>query len=189
MLQAEFDTELRIHIWHPKLRTKAWEGLRDVHDHRFTLTSCIMAGTLVDVPYDVFFPKPHVKVEAPYELTEVFEIVHAKEQAMVQKGCSTATDTNHLGTAHARELPSLRYTAGDVYTIERRAFHTTRVEGMCITVVHRFDFDTKLARILGTKDMIGKMGSGIVPESPETTPIRKEVVNEAGPFLARALGI
>lgn len=182
MLQGEINEELRVHIWHPKLRTLPFEGFRDVHDHRFTLTSYVAVGQVVDIPFTVVMhDDPRAVV---YELSdedpevEVFEIVHAKEQENVRAGCSTATLVKPLGKAWVRRGESYTAKTGTVYSVVKRDFHTTRIDGLAITVVHRSEFDGKLARVLGL-DAPGDVGSAIVPETLDTKVLKEWVLREA----------
>ncbi len=192
MLQAEIDEELRVHIWHPKLRTLPFEGYRDVHDHRFTLTSFVAVGEVVDIPHTVVIQDyPGVHGWDKYPEVDVYEIIHAKvtlarrAEAPPGAGCSTASDARHLGKAWVKKHEPTKYEAGDVYSIQRRDFHTTRLvsgspvsDGLAITVVHRADFDGKLARVLGL-DAPGDVGSAIVPESLHTKILQEWILREA----------
>lgn len=185
MLQGELSADLRVHVWHPLLRTLPVDGFRDVHDHRFTLLSYVAAGELVDVPFSV------VKVEGSIgwdrnPTAEVHEIVHAKEQEAVKKGCSTATLARRIGSAYVQQEETKTYRAGDVYAIARRCFHTTRVEKLAVTVVHRTDFDGKLARVLGLSGD-GDVGSAIVPETNDSYKLRLRVLEEARTALRAEL--
>jgi hypothetical protein len=170
MLQAELSEELRVHIWHPKLVSEGMVWPRCVHDHRFDITSAVVLGEVIDVPYKV--------VEGPGRNTPrgeiiftgqenqrvyVYEIEHAKNQdQMVQKGCSTATSARQLAEAWAYEYTGVGIGADSEYRIERRRFHTTRVEALAVTVVHRSNFDDRLARVLCASDEDVTAVSGIV---------------------------
>lgn len=146
MIQAELADDLRVHVWHPILRTLS--GWRVVHDHRFDLTSAVVVGRITDIPYVVFDEEPDRVLHA--ELVPCFEIVHAKEQKPgdpVRKACDL------WAVADAGRMIG----AGEVYTIERRQFHTTVASVvLAITVVHRDNFDDRPARVLGSGE------SGIV---------------------------
>lgn len=161
MLQSELSEELRIHLWHPMLRTIPHEGKRDVHDHRFRIDSYIAYGSIVDVPHIVWFTRdtaqvPGVRPSFPeigdrelyklqpqqqWTLEDAWEIKHAK----VQDG----DDCRSLGKAWVWRGPELVRQQGQVYAIDKREFHTTMVVEFAITVVHRSEFDDAPARILG----------------------------------------
>jgi hypothetical protein len=174
MLQGELSDELRVHIWHPKLRTIPGEGFRDVHDHRFKLTSYVAFGAIIDVPHTiVMHDHPNVCGWDKYPTSEVHEIVNAKEQVNRPQ---TDNVTQYIGHAWVSEHEPRRYQQGDVYVIERRAFHTTKLEDLAITLVHRADFDGKPARILGSGELVG---SAIVPEDINTSVLREWVLREA----------
>ena len=54
VLRAKLGEELRIHIWHPSLRTLATpiSQYGGVHDHRFDVTSAVVAGEITNVTYE-----------------------------------------------------------------------------------------------------------------------------------------
>ncbi len=123
MLQAELSDSLRVHIWHPKLRTPEMRGLRAVHDHRFSFESAVLVGAITDVPYDVrqhdgarLGGKPVPLVDPPsaplmgdgsWVETKCWQIKHAEIQADAiegrgeRHGCSTADDVECLGPVFA----------------------------------------------------------------------------------------
>ncbi len=177
MLKAEFDEGLRIHVWHPRLRVLPLEGLRDVHDHRFDLTSAVIVGTIYDIRY-------YVEREAlgdGWTKTELWELRHGVGET--GSGCSTATDAVKLGDHWTYPYSRSHYPAGKTYRISARAFHTTRVTDLAITVVHRSNFDDgRLARVLG--DASGGK-SPIVPDSPEERSLRDSVLQDAEAALAK----
>lgn len=152
MLQAELDEAIRIHVWHPELRRV--KGLRAVHDHRFDIDSAVVYGSIIDVPYVVLVgtqPFWHTQSAGNgFVLTQAYSIVHAKAHR------ADVSDTTLIGEAWSKEMPVMRHAAGSTYRIARRDWHTTRVEGLAVTVVHRGNFDDKPARVLGSAE------SGIV---------------------------
>jgi hypothetical protein len=157
MLQGELNEEIRIHLFHPALVTIPTEGLRNVHDHRFDLTSYVAYGSIVDVPHAILFDPKHPSPEG-VTLTDCWEIAHAKVQTEETRGV-------HLGRVKVRPLDPITRGKGAVYTIPRRQFHTTRVIEFAITVVYRSNFDDKPARILGTKDnVVGMCGMNHNPD-------------------------
>lgn len=157
MLQCDLDESLRIHIHHPALRTIPPENLRSVHDHRFYMTSAVLVGEVIDTPYAVLLgQEPADWVKPQFFKTEAFSITHAK----VATG-DDDLDTTNLGVAWAKEFMSSRVSAGSVYAMARRDWHTTRVDALAVTLVHRSNFDTEPARILGTG------GGGIVAQRVE----------------------
>lgn len=185
MLQAELSDELRIHVWHPML-VAIPSGLRQVHDHRFTITSYVAWGTIIDIPYSVITKGDDIDIGRDAIATELHEIIHAKEQEKIlSKGCSTATLTKSLGPAWVEAMPSKRYTNGDVYTIKRRDFHTTKVMGLAITLIHRSDFDDRLARILGEADVVGT--AIVKDDSDKAERARKDILLAANIALRNTL--
>jgi hypothetical protein len=152
MLQAEFDEELRIHLWYPGLRVLP-RGLREVHDHHFDLESTIIVGSIIDTQYDVIEVADHsgpFDAQSGWMKTECWAIKHAKIQGQGEsKGCSTATDTSLIGKAWTRVKSEIIHCAGTSYRIANRQFHSTRVTDLAITIVYRSNFDDHLARVLG----------------------------------------
>ena len=157
MLQAEIDDSLRVHVWHPDL-VRMPDTPRRVHDHRFNLESTVLVGEIFDEPWSMVGrgsgPTPF-----SYEATSVWEIRHAKEQIDLRKrGCSTAGETVLLEEVWARAESVRTYTEGDTYRIARRDFHTTYVRDLAVTLVHRSEFDERLARILGSREEMAISG-------------------------------
>jgi hypothetical protein len=158
MLQAEVDHELRVHIWHPDL-VRIPEGPRRVHDHRFDIMSCIVVGSVTDVRYDVvIYDEKNDLVDVTFGgdptrmiKTECWEIQHAKEQKKPGAGCSTATDATLIGQCWTapRDGETSILRAPRTYLIPRREFHTTVTTELAVTLVHRSNFDDRLARVLG----------------------------------------
>lgn len=170
MLQCELDDTTRIHVWHPSLRaTWADNGFRAVHDHRFDFASAVMVGSFDDVSYDVVRNVGDYPLGAWRDLpeTDLFEIAHAKLQ---MKGDAFK---RHLGTVFVQKGLPRRRTAGDVYEVRRRLFHTTIAHGLAVTVVSRSNFDEQPARVLDNPE------SGIVPKTDATSRQRVQVLEEA----------
>lgn len=193
MLQGELSEDLRVHIWHPRLRDPFGHlfhetPLRAVHDHRFTITSYIVAGQIVDVPYEVIAKGP---LTQPYEEmrdvrtkslvyteTDVYEIAHAKIQDQAARDGKLA---QVVGRVLVREKDSQRYTAGDVYTIKRRDFHTSTPVDLAVTIIHRGDFDDRPARVLAGAE------SAIIPNTSDMHSLRDWVLEQAEDLVADTL--
>ena len=185
MLQTEFNDALRVHVWHPDLVAPGMLWPRCVHDHRFRLDSAVVIGTVYDVPCalseEAFIPG--------WERVHVYEIEHAKEQdrMVTKEGCSTATQARLIAKGSLQAANEIAYVAGETYTIERRAFHTTRVRGLAVTAVHRAHFDRRVARVLATPGADVLAVSGIVRDAtPERYALIARVLDEAANAL-RAL--
>lgn len=191
MLQAEFSDTLRIHIWHPKLVSEGMAWPRCVHDHRFDLTSTVVLGEIIDVPcYVREVPEPFSVSISSRDATwvNIYEIEHAKNQdRMVEaKGCSTATSAKKLTRAYVEETGAEHHFEGEEYHLERRTFHTTRVKELAITVVHRSNFDSRLARVLCALDKDVTAVSGIVrDESTAHAALMSHVLSETAGAIAR----
>lgn len=167
MLQAEFSESLRIHIWHPSLVSPGMAWPRCVHDHRFDLTSAVVIGQVIDVACKVdFFDRSYL---GSWEEALMYEIEHAKNQDRMvdQKGCSTATSAKLLDRVHLKRTALFYWNEGMEYSVPSRKFHTTRVEGLAVTVVHRSNFDDRLARVLCAPDSDVTAISGIVRDDSD----------------------
>ena len=205
MLQAELSEALRVHIWHPKLRVLPVSdfapggSFREVHDHRFDLTSAVIMGEIIDVPFhlgEVSAADYENEPSCGWRRTKMWEILPAKVQNGVDaSGQSTGTNHKFIGdVAVAMERSAFhwpRYRQGEVYTIAQRRFHTTRLNpeawgGLAITVVHRGNFDDRSARILGSAEDASQ--SGLVPETAATGALREWALQEAGDALSALRG-
>ena len=165
MLQAELSEALRIHIWHPSLVSPGMAWPRCVHDHRFDLVSAVVVGTVLDVPCRVsegswwLGPKPPLPDS---ENVHVHEIKHAKVQFADGPHATATQPVIMKGTLTRCE--TVPYGAGAEYSVSKREFHTTRVEELAITVVHRSNFDSeeRPVRVLCAPDADVSAVSGIV---------------------------
>jgi hypothetical protein len=171
-LQAELDDSVRIHVWSPVLQAFPPSSLRAVHDHRYDIHSAVVAGTIYDMPCIVVEDEPFIS--KGFEPISLYEILHAKIQA------GDDTDVKLLGPAWVKRLPLVAYEAESSYRIERRAFHTTVVKGLTVTVVHRSRFDERPARILDYETL---RISGIVKDTDPA--LVRRVLSEAYDVLHR----
>lgn len=193
MLQAELSNDVRVHVWHPKLRDPFgrlfYENpYRAVHDHRFTITSCVIAGAIVDIPFTVVIDGPNVHGYAEardpitrgleYVVQDVYEIAHAKVQDQAAKDGKLA---EKVGRAFVRQQGERRFKTGDVYRIERREFHTSSPQELAVTLIHRSDFDDRPARVLGGAE------SAIVPYSLDMLILRNWVLDQAQDLIVETL--
>jgi hypothetical protein len=171
-LQAELSDTLRVHIWHPELVSLGMTWPRCVHDHRFDLTSAVVLGSIFDVPCSVMLEK-HASLSG-WEDANVYEIEHAKNQdrMVAEGGRSTAVSARLLANGAVWRRMEILRAAGTEYAVPRREFHTTRVEGLAVTVVHRGNFDDKLARVLCAPDSEVTAVSGIVRDDSVNHRIR-----------------
>jgi hypothetical protein len=201
MLQAEITDALRVHIWHPRLRTMVvsnfhpGSSFREVHDHRFDLTSAVILGEIIDVPFFYQGDGRASSLESEdngewgWRRTKCWEILHAKIQ--IKQGTTgdapAATDYKFISDvsvalAQAKENWP-RYKAGAEYKILRRHFHTTRIDDLAVTVVHRANFDVRSARVLGSEKEAAKSGI-IIDDNINTKVLWAWVIREAEQALA-----
>ena len=134
LIQREVNETLRVHVWDIRLR-RIW-GLRAVHDHRFTMTSTVLAGIVVDAQWFVYSdPIPAndaVEVDA-------WEIVHAKAQS--------GDDGRCIGRRWCYRDEPRMHQAGATYSVDESHFHDTS-SAFAITIVSRHNFREAPARIL-----------------------------------------
>lgn len=181
-LQAELSEEIRVHVWHPDLRTLPRGGFRAVHDHRFALTSYVVVGRIYDTPFSVVPLDYGTNGPSGWEknpIADVFAIVHAKAQGAGPVAVG-------LGPAYVSQEETRTFDAGDVYSLRRRDFHSTWTGRLTVTLVHRAEFDADPARVLAPR-YAAHVDSAIVRENVETLALRNYVLREADDALAEAL--
>ncbi len=130
--------ETRIHIWHPSLEKPGIEASGKLHDHRFTLRSTVLYGSIDHDEY-VLTPKDDGAYQA-------FPVVHARE-AMRENKTFDGSVTAEPQRYEAKIIP-FTFHPGDVYAFRKRSFHGTRVRGLVVTLVSKFEQDSTPARIL-----------------------------------------
>jgi hypothetical protein len=191
MLQAELSETLRIHVWHPALVSPHMAWPRCVHDHRFDFLSAVVVGAIRDVHPEIRQPDatPDSRLTGGWHRAKSYEIEHAKNQdrMVLEKGCSTATSARFLGDVIiSRAYATTIYKAGDAYEMKRRVFHTTETtDAVAITVLHRANFDDRLARVLCAPDADVTAVSGIVrDESLDHQILVNSVLREAATAIA-----
>ena len=149
MLQREISNVTRVHIWHPLL-VKVPPGFRRVHDHRFDLTSLVLAGELIDHGY-------FVDAKTNDQNTKMWSIVHAKIQRAAGDKPSTHPtsasddpDVELIGDVYAERIRSEARLPGEVYRIPRGWFHESEPRTLTVTLVSRENFNQEQqARVLG----------------------------------------
>jgi len=105
---------------------------------------------------------------------------------VLDKGCSTATSAHKLASGSVHKTSEEVQAAGREYFIPRRTFHTTKVQDLAITVVHRSNFDERLARVLCAPDSDVTAISGIVRDDGlEHRILVNWVLREAGDAIAQ----
>jgi hypothetical protein len=173
MLQAELSETLRIHIWHPRLVSVGMAWPRCVHDHRFDITSAVVLGAVRDVVPDIRKGHEATHPSGGWQRAKMYEIEHAKNQdrMVLEKGCSTATSAKFLNDVTLTRLYTDKtYAADSTYQIPRRVFHTTEINELALTVVHRSNFDDRLARVLCAPESDVTAVSGIVRDDSPAEP-------------------
>lgn len=145
MLQAYVPTkrdpeqvEYRVHIWHPALFVKGMEDSGQIHDHRFSLFSSVLHGTLrhdevtlVDEPEDRKY--------------EIYECVHARKAA--------AENDFRIMPVKPRRTYGVRYRGFVIperhrYYFPSRVFHRSWAHSLTITLVAKRYYVPGPARLL-----------------------------------------
>ena len=138
VLQAyltESDPEVRVHIWHPALvRLEKGEGGR-IHDHRFTMDSTVLFGAIEH-------NECHA-TEDPKGLWSKYTVIHAREgKPDLPEACEGGFSL-HVVTG---TIP-----AGYTYIFQKGAFHSSRVEGLVVTIVTKHEQEDRRAMLLVPK--------------------------------------
>lgn len=163
--------ETRVHVWHPDLEKDGIEVSGKLHDHRFTLQSTVLHGS---IGHDVYR-----LTENPEGDYQAYPVVNAR------KAMATANTFDGAVTSHEQRYSAevIRYTMGegDVYTFKKRAFHGTRVGGLVVTLVSKFEQDDTPARILAP--------AGSEPVHAFADPLPREVWQPYLNYAERVLGV
>lgn len=159
--------EVRIHIWSPKLIKPGMTKSGDVHDHRFSMTSHVLAGSIGHEEW-----LPTANENGGFMMTE---LTHAR----------AAADTKFHGPI--RSLPgrfdvtrnNMFVHSGFSYTFPSLRFHRSPVVGLAITCVEKHMQMVTPARLLHPVDCEPVMAFG--HDMDET--LCAELVNQAREML------
>lgn len=131
--------EARVHIWHPSLKLPGIDGAGFGHDHRFDMTSWVLAGQLTQVEI--------LASADPTGGWQLHEIVNARK-ALENTG-TRAGEFRLVEGAVTLVRHSLSISAGNVYFFPKRSFHETYPNSpLVITLVLKRNQDEAPARIL-----------------------------------------
>lgn len=130
--------ELRVHIWSPQLVLDSIEESGNAHNHRFTLHSTLLCGSLLHTEWQL--EEGH-----GYAL---YDFVHARLHTEANRA-----DMERLpGEVAVRKAP-LKLIAGDVYTFERGAYHSSMpTSDLVVTLVEKLDQVEERARVVAPVD-------------------------------------
>lgn len=137
VLQAyvrEGEREVRVHVWSRSLMLDGIERSGNAHNHRFSMRSTVLVGLLDHVEYRL----------GSGDEFELYDFVHAR----IQTDANRASMRKLTGVTGAERIGA-RIGAGQSYTFERGAFHTsTPVSDVVVTLVEKFDQVDEKARVL-----------------------------------------
>lgn len=113
-IQVQLPSDQRLHVWHPELPRRACFEHSAVHNHRFSFTSQVLAGKLIDQPHTV------IQDEAGTH------IAYSHSAPRTQSGGRPWTPT---GKVTLRPHAELHYNPGTRYYVEAYAYHLSRPGG------------------------------------------------------------
>lgn len=131
------EPEIRVHIWHPALATFTPQEAGRIHNHRFTLRSCVLHGAI-----------GHEEVQVrrdPNGTWSQHEVIHARNQK--PEDMPAACEGHYSATFIEGSVSQ-----GNVYTFPKRAFHRSSVKDLAVTIVTKIDQDETPARLLTPRD-------------------------------------
>ncbi len=133
------DQELRVHVWHLSLKIDGIDAAGLGHDHRFDMTSWVLAGQLT-----------HVEIEAssdPAGGWKMYEVVNARKA--LQETGSRAGEFRLIDGVVGLKRNAISISAGNSYFFPKGSFHETHLDSaLAITVALKTNQNDKRARIL-----------------------------------------
>jgi len=135
-LVEHVEPEVRVHIWHPALLKTGMDASGDVHDHRFSMYSHVLVGT---VAHEEWLTTP--KADGPYT---TMLLTHARAAAdSAYHGPTMPTGERFDATVNLMFIE-----AGSIYSYPARCFHRSPVIGLAVTVVEKHHQRSEAARLL-----------------------------------------
>jgi hypothetical protein len=143
MLQAYIveggEHELRVHVWHPSLKIDGIDAAGLGHDHRFDMTSWVLAGQLT-----------HVEIESSVDPAggwKVYEVINARKA--LQETGSRAGEFRLIHGVVGLKRNAISILAGNSYFFPKGSFHETHLDSaLAITVALKTNQNDQRARIL-----------------------------------------
>jgi hypothetical protein len=114
------------------------QGRGDCHNHRFSFTSQVLCGAILNEEWDLLAFE-----QGDYAL---YEVEHAR--AALQRTGLFDCDYRMVTRCHAAPIRRDYIHAGGSYEFERGGFHRSSCIGMTVTLVTKFDQQAERARIL-----------------------------------------
>jgi hypothetical protein len=161
--------EVRVHIWHPSLKLDGIDEAGMGHDHRFDMTSWVLAGQLT-----------HSEIETsrdPKGRWKIYEVVNARK-ALRETG-SRAGKLRLIEDAVELKRQATTISAGDTYFFPKRTFHETRPDSpIVITIALKTNQDESPARVLCglTNHPLNAFGTSLTASQRQFVLARAEAV-------------
>lgn len=152
-LLEDYEPEIRLHVWHPKLLKPGMDVSGDTHDHRFDMVSHVLCGMVIHEEVE-----PILDPEGDHRM---LALTHAR----------AAADTNYHGPT--REVPGkykvvrqrLTIDEGNSYSYPAQHFHRSPLrDEVAVTVVEKYNQCPEQARLLFHKDHPPVMAFGHEPD-------------------------
>lgn len=142
------EPEIRVHIWHPALLKSGMRESGDIHDHRFDLTSHVLAGMVGHVEY-------HDREDPKGRYTTTL-LTHARAAA----GSKFHGPITPVGDRRSIETNSMTIVEGHTYQYPAGRFHRSPVFGLAVTLVEKHHHRSVPARLLHPIDVEPVMAFG-----------------------------
>lgn len=160
------DYEARVHIWASELELPGIEASGNAHNHRFHMTSTVLCGALLHTEYQL--------VEG--NSFEFYDFVHARLQTEDTRDAMRKLDAA-TGAVQCRA----RIGAGDRYSFERGAFHSTHpLSDIAVSLVEKTDQIERKAQVLAPTGLqpVPAFGGNPLPEQQ-----LQEILDRAAAWL------
>ncbi len=137
------DPTCRIHIWHNSLPHQKVDT--QVHDHRFSFHSTVLHGRMVHTPFEIVHDGDcpidligHYRIYTP-QVREGEDTILARQAIPMHDVTFTLRAPNSLSI----------FGEGDTYSFEAGRFHSSRVEGLTITLMEKTEvFEDMAPRVM-----------------------------------------
>jgi hypothetical protein len=138
-VQLDLPDNRRLHVW-PDESVPQPDPSLPIHDHTFSFTSMILAGSLRNIVYEI---EPHKN--GLYHTYEIYPFLAGRGHNPFQQ------PDRRLFELVSREVTC--YQPGDSYQFPAGKLHETETEGLTATVIHYYDLKPeRFARVLCPRD-------------------------------------
>lgn len=134
MLQAYLAPGTRIHVWHPDLLMPGMRESGARHNHRFSFQSTVLAGLLCNTRLTT--------TVCPSGDWQMFDVIHAATGKTDDPIVADGGARYHVMSTNEWIEP------GQTYAFPAWEFHESSVNGLAVTLLHKFGESEKPARLL-----------------------------------------